>query len=35
VFVAIILLGVLGIFFYLIMTLFEYLLIGRRQRSEE
>jgi NitT/TauT family transport system ATP-binding protein len=35
VFVAIILLGVLGIFFYLIMSLLEYLLIGRRRRNEE
>jgi ABC-type nitrate/sulfonate/bicarbonate transport system permease component len=35
VFVAIILLGMLGIFFYLIMSLVEYLLIGRRQRHEE
>ena len=35
VFVAIILLGVLGILFYLIMSLIEYLLIGRRQRNEE
>lgn len=35
VFVAIILLGVLGILFFLIMSLLEYLLIGRRQRREE
>jgi NitT/TauT family transport system permease protein len=35
VFVSIILLGLLGIFFYLIMSLLEYLLIGRRLRNEE
>ncbi len=35
VFVSIILLGLLGIFFYLIMSLIEYLLIGRRQVRED
>jgi NitT/TauT family transport system ATP-binding protein len=35
VFVSIILLGMLGIFFYLTMSLLEYLLIGRRRRNEE
>jgi NitT/TauT family transport system ATP-binding protein len=35
VFVSIMSLGVLGIFFYLVMSLFEYILLGRHRKKEE
>jgi ABC-type nitrate/sulfonate/bicarbonate transport system permease component len=34
VFVSIILLGMLGIFFYLIMSLIEFILLGRHRKKE-